>query len=359
MKSKAAGKITSYCKYGAQTLLKLLPILAAQIEGVEKGEDIECLHKMRVTSRRIRAAMPLFKSCYPKKQFKKWLNEIRAITKFLGEARDLDVQIIFLQNYLKNHSKLGINTGVKLLLDSLVSRRTDIQKTVVSELEELRNSAVLEEIRDFSCKILPEPTTEPLDLQEMLEETNDRISAKLNNFLSMEYCVHKEDDTLCHHQMRIRAKWLRYTMEAFASLYKEKLSQEIDTIKHFQDLLGELHDCDVWIQCLPKFNAQIETRRETPKKRKNQIENERKSLSELLEFVKERRKKYYRDFVQLWDEKTTQNLFEQLGKTTAPIIINAEKTAREALLNSKTKVALLADIHGNVHALKAVIHDAQ
>ena len=95
---------------------------------------------MRVTSRRIRAAMPLFKGCYPKKQFKKWLNEIKKVTKFLGEARDLDVQIIFLQDYMKSQPPLSSNSGVKLLLDSLVSRRAKIQTTVVNELDELKNS---------------------------------------------------------------------------------------------------------------------------------------------------------------------------------------------------------------------------
>src|SRR5512137_1423298 len=120
----------SYCKYGAQTLLRILPTLEEQIDGVKKGEDTEYLHKMRVTSRRIRAAMPLLKSCYQKKQFKKWLKEIKKVTKFLGDARDLDVQIIFLQDYIKNQPQFGSNSGVNLLLDSLASRRAKIQTTV-------------------------------------------------------------------------------------------------------------------------------------------------------------------------------------------------------------------------------------
>ena len=61
--------------------------MEAQMEGVEKSEDIEYVHKMRVTSRRIRAAMPLFKECFPKKRYKKWLNEIKKVTRFLGRKR--------------------------------------------------------------------------------------------------------------------------------------------------------------------------------------------------------------------------------------------------------------------------------
>ena len=225
-------------------------------------------------------------------------NEIKKVTRFLGEARDLDVQIIFLQDYMKSHSQLSNNTGVKLLLDSLVSRRANSQTTVVNELEELRNSGVLEEIKNVSNQILAEQTNEPLDPQDVLEEAGDRISAKLDKFLSMDYCVHKEEDILGHHQMRIRAKWLRYTMEAFSPLYKKELSREIRIIKRFQDTLGEMHDCDVWSQCIPKFIARIETQQATKQKSKKRTENKEKTLSELLKFVKERRKNYYKDFVQ-------------------------------------------------------------
>ena len=69
-----------------------------------------------------------------------------------------------------------------------------------------------------------------------------------DDFLSMEKYVYSENKKLKHHEMRIYAKKLRYTMEAFAPLYKNKLAKEIETIKAFQDVLGEMHDCDVWIR---------------------------------------------------------------------------------------------------------------
>ena len=54
----------------AETILKLLDAFEDQIDGVMKNEDIEYVHKMRVTSRRIRAALPLFKPAFPKKNSK-------------------------------------------------------------------------------------------------------------------------------------------------------------------------------------------------------------------------------------------------------------------------------------------------
>ena len=88
---------SSYCRFGAEALSKLLSTIEAQTDGVQKNEDVEYVHKMRVSSRRIRAAMPLFKECFPKKSYKKWIKEIKKVTQFLGAARDLDVQILFIK----------------------------------------------------------------------------------------------------------------------------------------------------------------------------------------------------------------------------------------------------------------------
>jgi CHAD domain-containing protein len=47
------------------------------------------------------------------------------------------------------------------------------------------------------------------------------------------------------HEMRIKAKWLRYTMELFAPAYADGLKKPLSGIKKFQELLGDLHDSDV------------------------------------------------------------------------------------------------------------------
>jgi CHAD domain-containing protein len=79
----------------------------------------------------------------------------------------------------------------------------------------------------------------------------------------MEKYVYLENKKLKHHEMRIYAKKLRYTMEAFAPLYKNKLEKEIGTITAFQDVLGEMHDCDVWIEYVPKFIDKAEGKTKT------------------------------------------------------------------------------------------------
>jgi len=57
------------------------------------GDDIEELHSMRVSSRRLRAAMDAFEGAFPRKTFRPLLRQVKEITDVLGDARDLDVAI--------------------------------------------------------------------------------------------------------------------------------------------------------------------------------------------------------------------------------------------------------------------------
>lgn len=62
-------------------------------DGTLLGEDIEQLHAMRVSSRRLRAAMDAFEAAFPRKGFRPLLRTVKEITDVLGAARDLDVAI--------------------------------------------------------------------------------------------------------------------------------------------------------------------------------------------------------------------------------------------------------------------------
>lgn len=62
-------------------------------DGTLLGEDIEELHSMRVSSRRLRAAMDAFEGAFPARSFRPLLRQVKEITDALGAARDLDVAI--------------------------------------------------------------------------------------------------------------------------------------------------------------------------------------------------------------------------------------------------------------------------
>ena len=67
--------------------------------GVLDLDDIERVHDMRVATRRLRAALEVFEACFPRKRLRKALKDVKALADALGERRDRDVAIEFLQGF--------------------------------------------------------------------------------------------------------------------------------------------------------------------------------------------------------------------------------------------------------------------
>ena len=68
-------------------------------EGVLDVEATERLHDMRVATRRLRAALELFETAFPRTRFRKTLKRVKALADALGERRDRDVEIEFLAGF--------------------------------------------------------------------------------------------------------------------------------------------------------------------------------------------------------------------------------------------------------------------
>jgi hypothetical protein len=88
-----------FCLMGATSLLHHVTELKAQTKAA-KDMDVEGVHQMRVASRRLRAGLPIFSSCFKLAQYDRWRQGIKGVTKALGEARDIDVQVEYLQSLL-------------------------------------------------------------------------------------------------------------------------------------------------------------------------------------------------------------------------------------------------------------------
>lgn len=69
-------------------------------DGTLLGEDIEQLHSMRVSSRRLRSAMRNFRDCFDPEGFRYHSDRMREIAATLGAVRDLDVRIDWYESLL-------------------------------------------------------------------------------------------------------------------------------------------------------------------------------------------------------------------------------------------------------------------
>lgn len=87
----------------AAAAARVVGVRAAEVfehsHGVLDMEEIEHLHDMRVATRRLRAAMEVFETCFPRKPFRKGLKKVKALADALGARRDRDVEIGFLTEF--------------------------------------------------------------------------------------------------------------------------------------------------------------------------------------------------------------------------------------------------------------------
>ncbi len=117
-------------------------------EGAKEGVDIEFVHEMRVTSRRLRAAMDNFADCFPKKPFKKYYKMVRAITRTMGAVRDLDVLIAHFRNELTSLTEVE-QTDIRGLIEHLQREHKEARQPMLMLFEELEEADFETEFLEF------------------------------------------------------------------------------------------------------------------------------------------------------------------------------------------------------------------
>jgi CHAD domain-containing protein len=244
------------CVYGAQVLINHLGALEGEMEGVRTaGADIEHIHRMRVATRRLRAALPLFSACLPEKKLTAWEKEIRGITRALGAARDADVQIEALDKFAQTLAQPKLKPGLDRLLLRLRQYRTTLQPVVVKALDRFDSSSTLAGMRAELSGPAAQQAGPPFS-QALYLHARDSILPRLDEFLAYDSIVAQVERVTELHAMRIAAKRLRYTLEAFSPLYANGLKPWLPSIRDHQETLGSIHDCDVWTTFLPEFREQ-------------------------------------------------------------------------------------------------------
>src|SRR5262245_55081973 len=71
-------------------LAEFIKVLEHEV-GSRTGDDVEDVHQMRVSTRRIRSTFALLESYYRPKIAETFSNQLRKVARALGEVRDLDV----------------------------------------------------------------------------------------------------------------------------------------------------------------------------------------------------------------------------------------------------------------------------
>ena len=114
-------------------------------DGVLDTGDIERVHDMRVATRRLRAALEIFEPCFPKKEFKQALKDVKALADALGERRDPDVHIAELERIRRSLTRED-GPGVRSLEEELRAQQSAGNDALSRKLREIEDTRLRERL---------------------------------------------------------------------------------------------------------------------------------------------------------------------------------------------------------------------
>jgi CHAD domain-containing protein len=318
----------SICLFGAAPLVENSRAVRNEFAGVRRSDEIEAIHRIRVASRRLRTALLVFKECIPPKKSIFWNNHVRDLTAALGRARDIDVQYELLQKIYKDLPEKKFRPGIRRILLRIGQSRQKAQIEVISVIGKLEKSRTLDQIEKRFQPLLEKQTGLDSQSPALYQLAFNWINQRLNEFLAYEVYIRRPEYKKELHQMRIAAKRLRYTMEIFAQLYKNNLEEPLQAARKTQQLIGEIHDCDVWIDFLPQFF-------ESEQKRMQKFYGNIKPLHYLLpglEYFRtnrqQERDRLYFEFLENWRKWNQQEIWINLRETILISIPAGNQTDR-------------------------------
>ena len=223
-------------------------------DGTRLGEDIEDLHKMRVATRRMRAAFVVFDEAFETQTIKPYIKGLRATARALGRVRDLDVFLEKARIYIETLSEVQ-QQGMTPLLQDWRAQRDAARARMIDYFDS-------EDFQDFKRKFniflsttgagarpirkdIPRPH-HVRDVAPVL--IYDRL-AEVRAFEP--FLVDASIEIL--HALRIAMKKLRYTVEFFHEVLGQEAASVIDEMKIMQDHLGDLNDAQVAAGSIQRF----------------------------------------------------------------------------------------------------------
>ena len=243
-----------------QSLSRQFDDLLAFEGGTWEGLEPEALHQMRVASRRLRAALKVFRDFLPVREGQSLNRSFRWIAGVLGEVRDLDV-------YAENFDRYSqaISTEDRECLAAYVrdleSQRRRARKKLLTALSSRRYQRLVERTGRFLDKGPAKSLLQGDRARPIAEVGHDLIEGRLKKFLrrGREIGEHPKPQQL--HDLRIHCKRLRYSLEFYLPVYGDGgLGPLIKKLKRLQSLLGDHQDACIASERLRAFSARAPLR---------------------------------------------------------------------------------------------------
>jgi CHAD domain-containing protein len=196
-------------------------------------QDPDRLHEVRVASRRVRAVLELVDpSIYP--GFKRHSRRLKALTQALGATRELDVHLAILDSLKSQDLESTHQAALEHAQEVLDRSRRRDRRRMAGKLSKigLAECAGLLQVPN-----LPNPFA-PGELRDAVWSClGPRFEAAIGPLPGL-----VDEDVVTLHDLRIRIKKLRYTLEILAPGLSQDAGPSLERLRKLQTILGDHHD---------------------------------------------------------------------------------------------------------------------
>ena len=229
---------------GRKVLRFHLARMVAREPGAREGTVSEELHGMRVATRRQRAAWRVFGDAFDQERTARHQRRLKEVARDLGAVRDLDVLIEAGEAYQQG---LAAEEGEAFepLLADWRGQRDAARLVLIRELDSRRYQRWVDDYIAFvQAEGVDVRIVGPVEPHRVRDTMPSRIWAAYEGVRGYEPVMRWADVTTLH-DLRIAAKWLRYTIEFVREALGSESSPLIERVVALQDHLGWMHDADV------------------------------------------------------------------------------------------------------------------
>jgi CHAD domain-containing protein len=212
--------------------------------GTRSGEDVEDLHKMRVATRRMRAAWRVFDGAYRPKVQRRYVGELSTIARALGEVRDIDVLLEDLDRHVAKLPMAG-REAMEPLRGAWRRQREVARGRLITRLDSRQYREFVDDYLDFTESPGAGEVLTPMGQPSLVRDTaGSRILTAYEHLRAYQTIITWADVPTLH-ALRIESKRLRYTLEYFSEVMPVTSRKLIATVTAMQDHLGLMNDADV------------------------------------------------------------------------------------------------------------------
>lgn len=218
---------------------------------VAESLEEDAVHDLRVASRRLREGLALFSPCFSEKESRRLDRKVKKVTTMLGELRNTDEAVRFFAE-LTDHETLKCAAELQELMTALRLEREQVHRKLEEELSHLDQAplkADYDTITEHGNLYLSAGSDPFLGIASYADGAVTVRAATVETLLPD--ALH-ERDSAAQHQLRIAVKKLRYRLELLAPLFEEPYQQLHRSLKEYQDVLGKLHDIDVFVDLVQR-----------------------------------------------------------------------------------------------------------